>query len=96
MIASMTLLITVAQLIGVMSQQTIDEDYAPGLNNDAAFVNYNQIRENGQAFFLLETITLNETPGTPKIELDSIVWWNDLEFTSDGNGYVGRGLFFNS
>jgi len=92
MMASMTMLITVAQLIGAMSQQTIDEDSAPGLNNDAAFVNYNQIRENGQAFFFLEGTNLFETPGSPKVEFNSLVMSNDLEFTSDGNGYVGRGL----
>jgi len=111
---SMIMILTVAQLAGVVvSQQTqegnttttdmemdkdIDIDNAEDsttqdLNTDAAFTNYNTFRENGQAFFVTEHLNLFENPGSPKVSFNGCLWWNDLVFTPDGNGYVGRGLF---
>ena len=94
---------------GVVSQQTQegnttttdmdmdmdnDEDSTTqDLNTDAAFTNYNTIRENGQAFFVTEHLNLFENPGSPKVSFNGCLWWNDLVFTPDGNGYVGRGLY---
>jgi hypothetical protein len=67
-------------------------------NNNILFTNYNELREEGQGFYLLEPMFLYETPDSLVVSGISLYWWCDLEFLSEesGNyyGYVGRSVAY--
>ena len=59
--------------------------------------NYNALREEGQGFYLVEVSCLHEKPDSVPTPFVTLLWWCDLEFSSedaDTNkyGYVGRGV----
>jgi hypothetical protein len=63
--------------------------------DSSAFTNYNELREDGQRFFLWESINSFESTDSIVSTGVGLEWWCDLEFLSSdhGNyGYVGRGV----
>ena len=61
--------------------------------------NYNALREEGQGFYLVETFQLFEKPNSVTVPVNLLLWWCDLEFSSeyvDTNkyGYVGRAVSY--
>ena len=61
--------------------------------------NYNALREEGQGFYLVETFQLFEKPSSVTVPVNLLLWWCDLEFSSeyvDTNkyGYVGRAVSY--
>merc|ERR1712028_322307 len=61
--------------------------------------NYNALREEGQGFYLAEGSSLYEKPGSTLASGVTLLWWCDLEFSSedaDTNkyGYVGRAVMY--
>ena len=79
-------------LLSVFAQ----EDEEGGASSSLLMTNYNALRVEGQGFYLRETLVLFEKPDSKVLPAVALVWWCDLEFSSDdatnNYGYVGRAV----
>jgi len=89
-------LVLFVPLLSVVFAQEV-EDGETDSSSSLLLTNYNAMREEGQGFYLHESSYLFETPGDAKGSAVLVLWFCDLEFSSEDAttntyGYVGRAI----
>ena len=100
---SLALLVFLVPLSSVVGQQENDDSSTLMTSEDSnngslLMTNYNALREEGQGFYIHESIIRFETPNSVIVSAGLLLWWCDFKFLSDDTnnienyGYVGQGV----